>query len=266
MPESPNIHPSAVVDPSAQLAPDVRVGAFSIVEPGVQIERGSTVAEHAIVRSGVRLGVDCVVDSFVVLGGQPQMRGSGLLQRNVRIGDRSILREGVTVGQPVKDGGETVVGADCYLMANSHVGHDCRVGDAVTLANNVMLAGHVAVGGGSFLGGGAGIHQFVRVGRLAMVGGNASISYDVPPFAMAAERNEIRGLNFVGLRRQRISHDVLADLKRAYHAVYSGPGDFRQRAECAIAEGRFCPDSAAHEFLAFFVGGKRGFARARRCQ
>ena len=123
-----------------------------------------------------------------------------------------MLREGVTISKPSKQGGATVIGEDCFLMANSHVGHDCRVADGVTLANNVMLAGHVEVGAGTFVGGGAGIHQFVRIGGRAMIGGNASISYDVPPFAMAAERNEVRGLNFVGLRRRKTPAPVVLDI------------------------------------------------------
>ena len=191
------------------------------------------------------------------------MRGQERVEVGVVVGARSVLREGVTISNPSKDTGCTAVGEDCLLMANSHVGHDCCVGDRVTLANNVMLAGHVNVGCGSFLGGGAGIHQYVRIGGQAMIGGNASMSYDVPPFAMAAERNEIRGLNFVGLRRNKIAPVVVADLKRAYRAVYGGGGDLRLRAERALAARECGIESAGQQFLQFFVGGQRGFARPR---
>jgi UDP-N-acetylglucosamine acyltransferase len=259
------IHPTAVVDPSAVLAADVRVGAFSIVEAGVTIEAGAELAEHCVVRSGSRLGAGCRVDSFCTVGGRPQMRGDATPTGCVRVGARTVLREGVTISRPTRENGLTHVGEDCLLMANSHVGHDCVVGDEVTLANNVMLAGHVLVGNGTFLGGGAGIHQFVRVGARAMVGGNASMSYDVPPFSMAAERNEVRGLNFVGLRRARMDADVLRDLKLAYHAVYAGPGDFRTRAAAAIDARQCGLEAAGRDFLHFFVGGERGFARPRSC-
>ncbi len=257
------IHPTAVVHPSAQLADDVRVGAFSIIEAGVQIASGASLAEHVIVRSGTEIGAQCEIDSFVQIGGQPQMRGCEAISGGVRIGARTVLRESVTVNKPSKQGGATVVGQDCFFMANSHVGHDCVVADNVTLANNVMLAGHVQVGAGTFFGGGAGIHQFVRVGCRVMVGGNASMSYDIPPFAMAAERNEVRGLNFVGLRRSKTPSQVVSDLKRAYHAVYNGAGDLRQRAESAIAQQECGLESAGLEFLEFFIGGQRGFARPR---
>ena len=191
------------------------------------------------------------------------MLGSQSIEGGVRVGARTVFREGVTISKPSKQGGMTVVGDDCFLMANSHIGHDCDVGDSVTLANNVMLAGHVQVGGGTFFGGGAGVHQFVRVGGRAMIGGNASMSYDVPPFAMAAERNEVRGLNFVGLRRSKTPSPVVADLKRAYHYVYGGEGDLRQRAEAALLQRECGLESAGLEFLQFFAGGKRGFVRPR---
>lgn len=258
------IHPTAYVDPDAELASDVSVGAFAVIEAGVRVGVGSRIAEHAVVRSGSHVGEACVIDSFVVVGGAPQTRDGALPVGSVRIGARTTMREGVTVSRPTKEAGATVIGADCYLMANSHVGHDCEVGDDVTLANNVMLAGHVFVGCGAFLGGGAGVHQFVRIGAFAMVGGNASLSYDVPPYSMAAERNEIRGLNSVGLRRRRVASEVVADLKRAYHAVYDGHGDLRARAAATLAKGTCGTAAAGRHFLEFFVGGERGFARPRR--
>lgn len=259
------IHSTAIVHPSAELANDVQVGAYSIIEAGVCIEPGTTVAEHVVVRSGAIIGRDCSLDSFVAIGGQPQMRGTDAITGGVVIGDRTTLREGVTISKPSQQNGNTTIGKDCLFMANSHVGHDCSIGDHVTLANNVMLAGHVEVGTGTFFGGGAGIHQFVRIGGQAMIGGNASMSYDIPPYAMAAERNEIRGLNFVGLRRNKMPSPQVSDLKRAYHAVYGGPGDLRKRAETALAEQACGLEPAGLAFLSFFVGGQRGFARPRGC-
>ena len=253
------IHPTALVDPSAVLAADVRVGAFSVVEAGVTVAAGARLAEHVILRQGAAIGAGCVLDSYSVIGGAPQMRGEPVGPGAVEIGARAVLREGVTINCPTKAGGRTSVGAGCMLMANSHVGHDCEVGEGVTLANNVMLAGHVRVGDGCFLGGGVGVHQFVRVGARAMIGGNASMSYDVPPYAMAAERNELRGLNLVGLRRLKVASAAVADLKRAYHAVYAGPGDFRARAAEALAGDASGNYAQGREFLEFFVGGERGF-------
>lgn len=260
------IHPTAVVDPTAKLAADVYVGAYSIIEAGVTVASGTRLAEHVVVRRGCSIGEACEIDSFVSIGGQPQMRGSEPIDAPVKIGNRVVLREGVTVNKPSKQDGETIIGDDCFFMANSHVGHDCKVASNVTLANNVMLAGHVQVGSGTFFGGGAGIHQFVRIGGRAMIGGNASMSYDIPPFAMAAERNEVRGLNVVGLRRSKMPRPEVTDLKRAYHSVYGGSGDLRQRAEQALAQRECGLETAGLEFLQFFVGGQRGFARPRNPQ
>jgi UDP-N-acetylglucosamine acyltransferase len=257
------IHPTAVVDASVVVGRDVWIGAFALVEEGVTLGDGCRIADHAVVRTGSDIGQGALIDSYAVVGGLPQMRVAVPSTGRVRIGARSILREGVTINRATSPSGLTSIGDDCLLMANSHVGHDSAVGNSVTLANNVMLAGHVLIGDGTFLGGGAGVHQFVRIGRGAMIGGNASISYDVPPFAIAAERNEICGLNLVGIRRSKMPAVVVADLKRCYHAVYCGPGDLRHRAERALNEAQLGTEPEGRCFLEFFAGGKRGFARSR---
>ncbi len=258
-----DIHPAAIVADDVQVGLGVSVGPFAVVEAGAVLGAGVQVGAHAIVHGECELGDDCVVDSFAVIGGAPQMRGWKPAAGRVRIGARTVLREGVTVNRPTAAGGVTVIGSDCMLMANSHVGHDSQVGDRVTLANNVMLAGHVQIGDGTFVGGGAGVHQFVRIGGGAMIGGNASISYDVPPFAIAAERNDICGLNLVGIRRQGIPAEAVRDLKQCYHAIYSRPGDLRQRAAQVLAEGGCGSGAQGRQFLEFFTAGRRGFARTR---
>jgi UDP-N-acetylglucosamine acyltransferase len=256
------IHPAALVHPAVDTS-GVVIGAYAVIEAGVRLAADVVIGEHAVLRAGSALGAGTVIDSFCVVGGLPQMRGVLPTSGRVRIGARCVLREGVTVNRPTRADGITSLGDDCMLMANSHVGHDCVVGNHVTLANNVMLAGHVQVGDGTFVGGGAGVHQFVRIGQGAMIGGNAAISYDVPPFAIAAERNQIHGLNLVGLRRSKMSSATVADLKRCYHAVYCGPGDLRARVAMLLAERCCQEDVAGRRFLEFFAGGKRGFARPR---
>lgn len=257
------LHPTAVVHPTAVLGRGVTVGEFALIGAGVVVGDDCTIAAHAILRPGCELGRAVAVDSFAVVGGQPQSRGVCHGSGRVRIGDRTVLREGVTINLPTLANGLTSVGADCMLMACSHVGHDCTVGNSVTLANGVLLAGHVQIGDGTFIGGGAGVHQFVRIGQGAMVGGNASISYDVPPYAIAAERNEIFGLNLVGIRRQGISRSAVADLKRCYHAVFCGTGNLRERAEKALLDSAYGSEPQGRSFLEFFAGGKRGFAQNR---
>lgn len=258
------IHPSALVHPDAELGAGVRIGAFSCVGQGAVLGDGCMLAEHAVVRGGSILGKRVFVDSFAVVGGDPQVAGFDLLIRSgARLEDGVAVREGATVHRSTKPGGFTVVGRNSVLMCQSHVGHDCLLGSQVTLANNVMLAGHVQVGDHCFLGGGAGVHQFVRVGEGAMIGGNAAISYDVPPFTIAASRNEVYGLNFVGIQKRRFSSEIVADLKKCYRAVYMGGGNVRALA-LAAEEGDLLGHSApGHAFLSFFRGGTRGFAHSR---
>jgi UDP-N-acetylglucosamine acyltransferase len=200
-----------------------------------------------------------------VIGGDPQsLTFDSATKSRVVIGDRVRIREGCTVSRGSSDGTHTTIGNDCFLMAQAHVAHDCQVGNDVVIANNVMLAGHVTVGANVFIGGGAGIHQFCRIGMYAMVGGNASISADVPPYVMAAERNTVHGLNLVGLRRGGYERSDLADLKKCYRAVYFGGGNLKKKAAEAVREHEFGSTATGARFLAFFEHGKRGFIQASK--
>ncbi len=260
---STTIHPTAAVDSTATIGRNVAVGPFAVIEAGARIGDDCQVAAHAVVRAGVELGTAVKLDSFAVIGGLPQMNAHEPVPGRVIIGDRTVVREGVTVNRPTVPDGETSIGSDCYLMANSHVGHDSVIGNSVTLANNVMLAGHVTVGDFVFFGGGAGVHQFVRIGEGAMIGGNASISYDIAPFAIAAGRNEICGLNLVGIRRRGMTPTAIADLKRCFHEVFRGTGNVRTRATDAQASDICGSEPEGRRFLEFFASGRRGFAKQR---
>jgi len=249
------------------LGAGVEIGAFCIVGAGARLGAGCKLAPHAIVHAGCEIGERVQLDSFVVVAGEAQMRvpDPDAQGGKVVIGAGSILREGVTVHRPAKAGGATELGNDCFLMAHSHIAHDCHVGNNVTLANGAMLGGHVLVGDFAFVGGGAGVHQFVRIGEGAMVAGNAAISYDVPPFTVAADRNDICGLNLVGVRRRGFAPDVLPDLKRCFRAVYlAGGGNVREEALRAIACSDLGTTAQGRAFLEFFAGGHRGFGHKRR--
>lgn len=235
----------------------------AIIEDGATLGAGCVIHAHAIVTRHCTLGDGVVVHPFAVLGGDPQdLSFDPATATGVRIGARTVLREHVTVNRATKAGATTEVGADCFLMAASHVGHDCRVGDRAILANAVLLAGHVHVGERAFLGGGAAIHQFVRIGEGAMVGGLARITRDVPPFSMAAERDELVGLNVVGLRRRGLKAVALAEVKAAFRAACPPVGKPRELAAAALASGAYASQEA-RRFLEFFAGGRRGFLRTR---
>ena len=252
------IHPSAQVHPSARLAPDVEVGAFAIIEAGATVGAGCRIAAHAIVKTGAELGAGVRVDHFAVVGGEPQdLSFDPTLVSGVVIGDRTVIREHVTIHRATKAGERTVIGADGLLMAGSHVAHDCVLGDHVILANGCMLGGHVHVGDRAFVSGGVAVHQFCRIGGGALISGNAVITEDVPPNALAHGRNLVAGLNLVGLRRRAVPTAAVAEIKRAYHAVYATQGACASLAQKALAEDGY-QTTEARDFLNFFLGGKRG--------
>jgi len=257
------IHPTAIVSDQARLGAGVEIGPYAIVDDGVDLGEGCVLHAHATVRRGSILGARVEVHPGAVVGGPPQMlKWDAATASGVRIGDGSVVREGVTINRSTKVGGYTQLGAGCFVMAMAHVAHDCLVGDRVILANNVMLAGHVSIGAGSFLGGGAGVHQFARIGELVMVSGLSRISKDLPPFTLVGERDEVSGLNQVGLRRAGVSREVIAELKALFRRVY-GARNLRAEAAAILAAGGVA-GAEARRFLEFFAGGRRGIARPVR--
>ena len=241
-----NIHPTAIVESGARLGADCEIMA------------------HAIVTRHCTLGDRVVVHPFAVVGGDPQyVKFDRATASGVRIGSGTVIREHVTINRSIHADGVTVVGENCFFMASSHAGHDCVVGNGVVLANAALLAGHVTVGDNTFMGGGSAVHQFCRIGEGVMVAGHASITRDVAPYTMVAERDEVIGLNAVGLRRRGIPRASMVELKAAFQAVYFAPGNIREVASRELASGRWSADETKR-FLGFFAEGKRSFARARR--
>jgi UDP-N-acetylglucosamine acyltransferase len=257
------VHPTAVISEGVEVGDDVEIGPYAIVEAGVVIGRGCQLASHSILRPRTILGEGVVLDSFAVIGGDPQMAGFDVETcSRVEIGDRTRIREGVTVHRSIHDHGVTRVGADCFLMSQSHIGHDCTVEDKVTLGNNVLLAGHVSIGTQTFLGGGVGIHQFCRVGESVMVGGNATLISDAPSFTMTARHNRLYGLNLVGLRRRGFTRDEIRDLKNCLQAVYmSQEGSPHKLAKALLEDGTMGKTAPGRRFLEFMIESSRGYVR-----
>jgi UDP-N-acetylglucosamine acyltransferase len=236
----------------------------AIVEEGVELGCDCVIHAHAILRRGTMLGDRVTVHPFAVIGGEPQdLHFDPATRSGVKIGSGTTVREHVTVNRSTKAGSATVVGDRCFLMAACHVAHDCVVGDDVVIANAVLLAGHIHIGDRCFLGGAALFHQFVRIGEGVMISGGSRMAEDVPPFAMAAERNEVVGLNLVGLKRRNVPREAIRELKELFRVVYFTPGNIRAVAASALGSGSYRTEEA-RRFLAFFAAGKRGFARARR--
>lgn len=257
----PSIHPLSVISPRAQIAAGVEIGPFCVVEDDVILGAGCKLASSAVVKSGVTLGERNEIGEGTVLGGAPQhatLPGEGRLT----IGHGNKFREHVTVHRSLKAGTATTIGDNNLLMACSHVAHDCRIGNHVVMVNNVMLAGHVHIGDRTILAGAVGIHQHCRIGRLVMIGGQAALKKDVPPFVMVDnDTSLIVGLNLVGLRRAGFTRQEMQDLKEAYRLIYrSGLG----WEEIQLRLAQQFPAGPAAEFHEFFAGGTRGFTPARR--
>ncbi|MCA9144679.1 MAG: acyl-ACP--UDP-N-acetylglucosamine O-acyltransferase [Planctomycetaceae bacterium] len=256
------IHPSAYVSTKAEIGSNVSIGPFSIVEDNVFIGNNCRVAGHVAIKSGTALGADNEVAEGAVLGGAPQHTKAGKDLGTLLIGNGNRIREYVTIHRGLAPTNCTKVGDGNMIMVNAHIAHDCHIGNNTVIVNNVMLAGHITVGDGAYFGGAAGVHQFCRIGRLAMIGGQSHLSQDVPPFVMVdGISSHIVGLNLVGLRRAGFTRDEIKDLKAAYRVIYRSGLLWNDTLE--VLKNTF-KDGPASEFHTFFSIGDRGFVQERK--
>ena len=254
---TPEIHPTALVDPGARIADDASIGPYAIVGPDVVIGSGTRVGSHVVIERDTRLGTGCHVGYGAVLGAEPQDRKYGGEPTRLEIGDRTVIREYATLHRGTAASGWTRVGSDCFLMAYVHVAHDCRVGDDVTIANAVQLAGHVTIGDHVTIGGLTPIHQFVRIGDHAFVGGGSRVPQDIPPFTRAAG-NPLRlvGINTVGLTRSGAGRQTVDALQHAYRLLFNSRLRRAEAIERLRAEAARVPEVA--HLLAFVGASERG--------
>jgi UDP-N-acetylglucosamine acyltransferase len=217
-----HVHPTAILDPRAELASDVTVGPYAVIGPGVQIDAGCRVGAHTVIEGPTRIGPHNDIRAHAVIGGPPQDKKYRGEPTRLDIGSGNTIHEFVTINRgTVQDEGLTRVGNDNWIMATVHIAHDCRVGDHVILANTTNLAGHVHVGDWVILGGYTGVHQFCKIGAHAMTGVGSVVLHDIPPFVMASGNTaQAHGLNTEGLRRRGFAGDTIAALRRAYKTLY----------------------------------------------
>ncbi|HEY2227023.1 MAG TPA: acyl-ACP--UDP-N-acetylglucosamine O-acyltransferase [Xanthobacteraceae bacterium] len=252
------IDPTARIEPGATIGQNVSIGPYCILGAHATIGDGCRLLAHVHVAGHTAIGARSVIYPFASLGSPPQSvkyRGG---PTRLMVGTDSDIRESVTMSTGTEDGGGvTSVGDRCFLMAGAHVGHDCRVGSDVTFANNAVLGGHVSVGDRAFLGGQAAVHQFVRVGEGAMIGGLSGITRDVIPFGFAfGPKAELVGLNMVGLKRRGHRRADLHRLRQCYRALFLGPGEFRERLAAVAAD--YAADPLAGKIIDFLrTGGPR---------
>ncbi len=249
------IHPTAIIHPQAKLGANVHVGAFAVIDAQVELGADCLVGPHAYLTGVTKIGSGNKFHAGCVIGDAPQDLKYKDEPTRVIIGDNNVFREHVTVNRATKPEDATLVGSNNFIMANVHVAHNCTIGNHVIIANGALLAGHVTVQDRAFISGNCLIHQFTRVGTLAIMQGGAGIGQDLPPFTIATGINTICGLNVIGLRRAGFSADDRQELKRLYHALFRNGKNFRE----AVTEAQKTFFSAgAKTVLEFVAAAKRG--------
>ncbi len=259
------IHPTAIVAPGAKLGIGVEIGPFCTIGADAEIGDGARLVSHVVVEGHTTIGADVRLFPFCTVGMAPQdLKYLGEPTRT-EVGARTLVREHVTIHRGTASGrGLTSVGSDCMLMAVTHVAHDCNLGNGVIVANNVVMGGHVAIGDNAVIGGSAAIHQFVRIGRAAMIGGVSGVEADVVPFGVVlGNRARLASINVIGMRRRGYDRTTIHAVRGAYREMFWGNGVFAERLEAVRA--RLAGDPLIDEVLAFIdAPSKRGLVRTGR--
>lgn len=257
-----SVHPTAIVDASAELGSDVQIGPYAVIEAGARLGDGVHIGPHAVIHTGTILGARCVVHAHAVLGGAPQDKKHDGSATVLEVGPDNVFREFVTANRGSSGGGGvTRIGARNLFMATCHIAHDCIIGNDVVMANGTALGGHVEIGDRAVLGGLSAVHQHCRIGREAMVGGGAMAALDVPPFTIAqGDRARLYGLNIVGLRRAGHDASVVSALKGAYRELFHDAQPIRIAIE--NVRTRFAGVPEVQELVRFVEGSVRGVCRS----
>jgi UDP-N-acetylglucosamine acyltransferase len=260
-----SVHATAIVEPGAELAGDVEVGAYSIVRARVRIGAGSVVGPHCVIEGRTTIGRDNRISQFNAIGGVPQDKKYAGEETTLEIGDRNTIREFCTINVgTVQDAATTRIGDDNWIMNHVHIAHDCQVGNQTIIAGYSGLAGHVQLGDWAIVGGQSGLLQFVRVGAHAMIGFQSHVSQDVPPFMMVdGHPLQVRGFNAEGMRRRGFSAERIAAVKQMHRLLYRDGLTFDDARARIGALAEATPEAADDVRLVgdFLASAQRGIAR-----
>jgi UDP-N-acetylglucosamine acyltransferase len=259
------IHPSAIVDPKAELDSSVEIGAFSIVGPNVRIDAGTVVGPHVVIEGHTTIGKDNKFFQFSSIGAAPQDKKWAGEPTRLEVGDRNTVREFCTFNLgTVQDKGVTRLGNDNWISAYVHLAHDCQVGSNTIFSNNAQLAGHVEVGDWAILSGYAGVHQFCKIGAHAFIGMYTSLTQDVPPFVLVSGNPAgARGVNIEGLKRRGFTREQIDGIRGAYKSVYRSGLTLEEAKAALLDQENASPEAAQHvrEFREFLGVATRGIVR-----
>jgi len=250
------IHPTAVIDPSAEIDSNVTIGPYVVIDGPVRLRGGTRVMAHAYLTGWTEIGADNEIHPAVVIGDAPQDTAYKGEETYLKIGNRNIIREHAQIHRGTAPGSSTIVGDDNFLMANSHIGHNCRLGNNVILANGALLAGYVEVGNNVFISGNCVVHQFVRIGDYSLMRGLSATSRDVPPYAIIDWQHTVRAVNVVGLKRAGFDERRIRKIKEAFRIL------FRKGRNLSLAvkelEGQRTAGNDVPALLDFIKASKRG--------
>ena len=253
------IHPTAIIDPQARIDSTARIGAYSVIEGPVTIGPDCVIASQVKLIGPMEMGRGNKVHSFAVLGDAPQDLKYHDQPSRVIIGENNIFREHTTVHRGT--GGDTVIGSSGFFMVGSHVGHNCRVGNGVTLVNSSVLGGHVQVFDRAIIGGLCAMHQYCRVGRLAMISNNSAHNVDIPPFCIVMNINTIAQLNLVGLRRSGMSREHINGVREMFRILFRDNRGASLNKNITLLPAELLAIPEVREFTDFVANSKRGVAR-----
>ena len=217
------IHKTAIIDPKAKIASNVKIGAYSIIGPDVEVNENTIIHSHVSISGQTIIGKENKIYPFASVGNDPQDLKYNGEKTKLIIGDNNTIREYVTINPgTIGGGGKTKVGNNCLFMISSHVAHDCLVGDNVIIANNVPLGGHAIIEDNVVIGGNSAVQQFTRIGKMAMIGGMTGVLHDVIPYGLSTgNRNSLQGLNLIGLRRAKFENKDILELSDAYKKIFA---------------------------------------------
>ena len=217
------IHKTAIVDPKAKISSNVKLGAYSVIGPDVEIDENTIIHSHVNISGHTKIGKENKIYPFASIGNDPQDLKYNGEETKLFIGHKNTIREYVTINPgTVGGGGKTIVGNNCLFMISSHVAHDCLVGNNVIIANNVPLGGHAIIEDNVVIGGNSAVQQFTRIGKMAMIGGMTGVLHDVIPYGLSTgNRNSLQGLNLIGLRRSKFENKEILGLSEAYKEIFA---------------------------------------------
>ena len=256
------VHETAIVHPTAELADGVSVGPYSIIGEGVRIAEGTWIGPHVVIDRWTSIGANCRIYQYASIGTPAQHLKYRGEETYVIIGDNNVIREFVTINRGTLIGdGKTEIGDNNFIMAYAHIAHDCKLGNNVIMANAAQLAGHVIVEDNAVIGGVVAVHQFVRIGRFAFIGGATSVPQDIPPYVTASGmRAKLYGINVLNLKRHGFTDEVINALKKAYRLVFRSHLTLREALQ-QIREAPIFEYPEVQHFVNFLEESKRGITR-----